>query len=123
MKLLQAIALLTIVLMTKSTVFSQTISQDSVKCFSYEQCRKIAKDLKRGEICDSISQNQELQLLNYQELFGNKNEEISLLNGKIDDQEKSLNVANLKLKVTKNVAKFGIPGAIIGGFFVGYFIK
>ena len=109
--------------MFKLTVFTQNISSDSVKCFSYEQCRKIAADLKKGEICDSISQNQELQILNFKEIL-RKDEEVILLNNeKIGRQEKELNTLNLKFKISKMTTKIGIPTAIIGGFFIGYLIK
>lgn len=123
MNYLRMIAVLITLLTTKSTVYSQNISQDSLKCFTYSQAKIIFKDLKRGEICDSISQLQALQLINFKDIVGNKEEEISLLNSKISDQKKSLNTSNLKLKVSKKISKFGIPSALIGGFILGIYIN
>lgn len=49
------IALLFIMLLTtKSTVYSQTILNDSLKCFTYEQARQIITDLRQLPIKDSI---------------------------------------------------------------------
>ena len=41
-------------LITKSTVHSQAISTDSLKCFTYEQARQIIIDLQQLPIKDSI---------------------------------------------------------------------
>ena len=41
-------------LITKSTVYSQTILNDSLKCFTYEQARQIITDLRQLPIKDSI---------------------------------------------------------------------
>jgi hypothetical protein len=41
-------------LTTKSTVYSQTILNDSLKCFTYEQARQIITDLRQLPIKDSI---------------------------------------------------------------------
>jgi len=41
-------------LTTKSIVYSQTILNDSLKCFTYEQARQIITDLRQLPIKDSI---------------------------------------------------------------------
>jgi hypothetical protein len=41
-------------LTTKSTVYSQTILNDSLKCFTYEKARQIITDLRQLPIKDSI---------------------------------------------------------------------
>lgn len=41
-------------LINKSIVHSQTISTDSLKCFTYEQARQIIADLQQLPIKDSI---------------------------------------------------------------------
>jgi len=105
------------------TVFTQNISKDSVKCFTYEQTRQIIKDLKKGEICDSISQTQGLQILNFTKIIKNDEEVILLNNEKIVRQEKELNTLNRKFKFSKMTSKIGLPTVLIGGFFVGYLLK
>jgi len=107
----------------KLTVFTQTISRDSVKCFTYEQSRQIIKDLKKGQICDSISQIQSLQIVNFTQIVENKNQEITIKDSQIFDKEKKINGLNLKLKLSKNLTKFGLPTALLGGFFVGFLVK
>lgn len=53
-KLLLILLLFTMLLTTKSTVYSQTILNDSLKCFTYEQARQIITDLRQLPIKDSI---------------------------------------------------------------------
>ena len=105
------------------TVFTQPISTDSVKCFTYEQARQIIKDLKKGQICDSISELRGLQIVNFNKIIQNKDQEISIKDSQILDKKTELDKANLKLKVSKNLSKFGIPTALLGGFFVGFLLK
>jgi len=107
----------------KLTVFTQTISRDSLKCFTYSEAKTIIIDLKKGVICDSISQIQGLQIVNFKEIITNKDEEIFIKNSQISDKEKNIKALNLKLKVYKKVSKFGIPTALIGGFFLGIYLN
>lgn len=123
MRNLKLILLLTVIISTKLIVFSQTISSDSVKCFSYEQAKTIIKDLKKGRLCDSISQIQALQIVNFKEVIQNKNSEITIKNSQFSAKSKELKTANLKLKISKNLSKFGIPTALLGGFLVGILVK
>ena len=53
-KLLLILLFFTMLLITKSTVHSQAISTDSLKCFTYEQARQIIVDLQQLPIKDSI---------------------------------------------------------------------
>ena len=111
-------------LMSKSTVYSQIISPtENYKCFTYEECRVMFKDIKRANIGDSIIQNQELQIINYKTILSNSNEQISLLNGQVTNKQKELNTANLKLKISKRLTTFGIPISLGLGFIVGIIIK
>ncbi len=104
------------------TACSQTTSADSL-CFSKEQAAKILKDIKRGQLCDSIVQSQELQIINFKTIIKNDNEQISLLTIDKLKKEKELKRAYLKLKISNNLVKFGIPVGIIGGFFLHSAIK
>lgn len=112
-----------VIMSLKLTAFTQNFSRDSVKCFSYEQARQIAKAIKKGEICDSISQIQGLQILNFKQIVDNNNRQIEIKDSQILTKNQELNTANLKLKVSKNLTKFGIPTALLGGFFVGFLLK
>ena len=53
-KLFLIVLLFIMLLTTKSTVYSQTILNDSLKCFTYEQARQIITDLRQLPIKDSI---------------------------------------------------------------------
>lgn len=110
-------------MLLKLTAFTQTISSDSIKCFTYEQSRKIIKDLKKGQLCDSISQNQALQIINFKSVVVNNDRQIEIKNGQISTQKTELNKKNLQLKVLKKVSKFGIPSAFLGGFLLAYLSK
>ena len=110
-------------LMSSSIVYSQTTLTDSLKCFSYSQAKQIMKDLKRGEICDSISQNQELQIINFKSILSKSNEQINLLQTNNDELNKSLLNANRRLKMSVSLTKYGIPIGIGAGFIVGILIR
>ena len=108
-----------------STLYSQPILTDDKKekCFTYEQAKQIFIDLKKGELCDSISQNQALQIINFKEVV-KKDLELDALNKKfIADQGKEINTANLKLKISKRLTFVGVPVALVGGFIFGVLIK
>jgi hypothetical protein len=118
MKYSKMTALLTILLMSSLTLCSQNTSKDSL-CFSKPQAVKILKDLKRLEYCDSITQNQAFQIINFKSISRKDFEIIALKNGKISRQEKEINTLGLKLKISKRLTLVGLPAAIIGGFLVG----
>jgi hypothetical protein len=104
------------------TACSQHTSTDSL-CFSKEQAAQILKDIKKGEICDSIRTNQALQIINFKDVVKKDNEIIHLHENRISVLEKDLNTANTKLKITKRIANFGIPIAIGGGFIIGILLN
>ena len=68
MKYIKLIALLIVILITSSTAFTQT-SSDSLKCFTYKQLKEITKELKRANLCDSITETQQLQIVHYKSIF------------------------------------------------------
>ncbi len=123
MRNLKLIVLLTAMMTIRLTAFTQTSSSDSVKCFTYEQARQIAKAIKHGEICDSISQNQALQIFNFIEVVKKDNAIILLNKDRISELEKDLKITNTKLKISKKLTMFGIPIAFGGGFLVGILLK
>jgi hypothetical protein len=71
------------------------------------------------EYCDSITQNQAFQIINFKSISRKDFEIIALKNGKISRQEKEINTLGLKLKISKRLTLVGLPAAIIGGFLVG----
>ena len=108
--------------MSSSIVCSQTILTDSL-CFSKEQAVKIMQDLKRLDYCDSITSNQQLQIINFKDVL-KVNDAIILENTKrLSEVTKTLNKTNLKLKISKRLSTIGIPVAITGGFLLGFIIK
>lgn len=100
------------------TVFSQTSSQDSIKCFTYEQARKIAAKIQKGEICDSIAQNQQLQILNFREIDEKHRQEIELHKGRVSDHLKTIKKQSIQLKISKRLTFVGVPVAFVLGYLV-----
>ena len=121
MKYMKLTVLLVIILTINSIAFTQT-SSDSIKCFSYEQAREIANKLKKSSLCDSISQNQALQIINYKSVVSKDFEIIAIQAAKVDKQQKSIKSLGLKLKVSKRLTFLGVPTAIIGGLVGGYIL-
>ena len=117
------IVLLTATILLRLTVFSQTSSNDSIKCFTYEQTRKITASIKKGVVCDSIAQNQSLQILNFKSIVRTSNEQLSLISTKLSDTERTLDKTMLKLKISKKLTTYGIPSALLGGFLIGILLK
>ena len=95
-------------LITKSTVHSQAILKDSLKCFTYEQARQIITDLQQLPIKDSI-----IYRLNSVVKIDStiiKSHEIV-----IEKQSRELIDKRLKiLRMKKNRKLFVIFGAILG---------
>ena len=54
--------------MSSSIAYSQTISNDSLKCFTYDQARKIITDLRKLPIKDSIISNQDSIISNMEKI-------------------------------------------------------
>lgn len=94
-----------------------SIKEDSI-CLFKEDARLIFKNLKLGEVCDSISKHQKehLQILKI-EISGYKEERKILIN-KNTESEKQLIRANRKVKILGFGVKFGIPIGIVGGFII-----
>lgn len=81
------------------------------------------KDLKRGEICDSIRGIQALQIHNFKEVVEKSEEQISILKLQNTDLTKDLDKSRLQLKAVKKVATYGIPGGLITGFILGILVS
>jgi len=81
------------------------------------------KDLKRLDICDSITQNQALQIINFKSIAEKDKEEIKLHINKINNQEKEINKISLKLKISKKLTIIGVPTAIVGGVIGGFILS
>jgi len=96
------------------TVCSQRTSTDSI-CFSKDQAKKILKDLKRLDFCDSITINQERQIINFKAVLHTDSTIIAENNKRLLEVTKTLNKANLKVKVLKKISFFGVPIAFGGG--------
>ena len=110
-----------VMIAASSTAHSQTTSKDSL-CFSKDQAAKILKDLKRGEVCDSIAQNQGLQIINFKEIVGKDKQQINLMKEHEMKLQEELNTTRLRLKINKKITSFGIPGAIAAGIIAGIII-
>ena len=112
-----------VILLINLTAFTQTTSRDSIKCFTYEQVRKITKDIKKGQLCDSISQHQSLQISHFKDVLKKDNLIISENNKRLSELKKHLNTANTKVNLLKKVSFFGIPVAIGGGILIGLILN
>ena len=111
--------LLTAILLISLTVSSQTSSNDSIKCFTYSQVRKITKEIKKGQLCDSISQLQELQIINFKDVLKKDNLIIKENNERLLEVTKELNATKTKLRISTRLTFFGVPIALGGGFLLG----
>jgi len=108
--------------MSSLILCSQTTSTDSLS-FSKEQAVKIMQDLKRLDLCDSINQNQELQIINFKEVL-KVNDKIILENKeRLAEVTKTLNNTKFKLKISKRLSTIGIPVAICGGAAIVLLLK
>jgi len=87
---------------------SQHISTDSI-CFSQEQAKKIMKDLKLLDICDSITQNQQLQISNFKDVLEKDSILLQLKDERMRELQKTLSINEKKLKVSVALNKWGIP--------------
>lgn len=98
------------------TVCSQNflVKGDSAT-FHLNEVKTLLKAAKQGEICDSISKNQHLQIINFKEVLSNKNKEIKLHKERISEVSKELKSTQLKLKISKKLSFYGIPIAFGGG--------
>lgn len=95
-------------LTTKSTVYSQTILNDSLKCFTYEQARQIITDLRQLPIKDSIIKK--LDSIIYVDSCV-----IEIQAKKVENQTTELIDKRAKiLRMKKNRKLFFIFGAILG---------
>jgi hypothetical protein len=112
MNIIKLIVLLTITLTCKSIVFSQNFSTDSLKCFTYSQVRKITAEIKKAEVCDSIIQTQQLQIINFKEVLSRDNQIILENNKRLSELTKQLNRTELKLKISKRLNFYGVPIAL-----------
>jgi len=107
--------------MSSSIAYSLTTSQDSL-CFSKPQAAKIMKDLSRLNLLDSITQIQQLQIVNFKTIVMALNDKSNLLHSNLSESNKQLKAANLKLKISSKINKFGIPTIFIGGIIGGFIL-
>ena len=94
------------------------IQEDSV-CLSASDARIIFKDLQLFNLCDSIRQNQSLQIKHFKSVLITDNQIISETNKRLLDVTKTLNTTKLKLKISKRLTFFGVPVAVGGGLLLG----
>ena len=105
------------------TAFTQTsLDSSQTKCFTYPQVKEITKAIKKGAICDSIAQNQELQIIHFKEVLKVNDNIIAENNKRLSEVIKERNKANTKLKTSVQITKFGIPFALGGGFIIGFLL-
>jgi hypothetical protein len=105
------------------TAFSQTsLDSNRVKCFTYEQLKEITKAIKKGVICDSIAQNQELQILHFKDVLKVNDNIILENNNRLTEVIKQRDKTKSKLKTSIQITKFGIPLSLGAGFFIGFML-
>ena len=111
-----------VITLTSLTASSQTSSRDSLKCFTYEQAREIAKAIKHGQICDSISQNQALQIINFKTIVKKDEDQITIMKAQEEKIQDELDKTRLRLRLNKKITSFGLPGAAAVGIILGILI-
>ena len=111
-----------ITLLARLTVFTQTTSNDSLKCFTYAQVRLITSDLQKKVICDSVVVFQDIQIKGFKDVLTLDEQIIAKNNKRLLELTKTLNTTKLKLKISTNLSKFGIPFSIGGGFIIGFLL-
>ena len=122
MNIIRLTLLLVITLLARLTVFSQTTSSDSLKCFTYAQVRLITSDLQKKVICDSVVVFQDIQIKGFKDVLTLDEQIIAKNNKRLLELTKTLNKTNKKLKFSANLSKFGIPFSIGGGFIIGFLL-
>ena len=108
MKLFLTMLLLIVLQLSSLTVCSQRTSTDSI-CFSVTQAKTIMKDLKRLDYCDSITFNQQTQIMNFKDIIDLDNRIITEDRKMQLELTKTINKANIKIKVLKRISIYGIP--------------
>ena len=94
--------------MSKSTVYSQTISNDSLKCFTYAEAKKIITDLRQLPIKDSII-NRLDSIVKIDSVIIHKHEVV------ISKQRESIQIKDSKINgLKKNRKLFVIFGGLLG---------
>ena len=95
-------------LTNKLIPYSQITSSDSIKCFTYEQARKIIADLRQLPVKDSIIKRQD-SIITIDELVITSHEK------RIDSQHQELFKKEVKItKMKKNRKLFFIFGGLLG---------
>lgn len=114
---------MTLQLFLTCVVFSQnTLTTDSV-CLSNEEAKVVFKDLKKGQVCDSIMNVQQNYIENMKSILKGYKEETTILIDKNTEAERKLMWSNKKVKILGFTVKFGIPVGIAGGFILATVIK
>jgi len=105
-------------------VCSQTTFQkeDSI-CFSGPDAKILIKDLKRGEICDSIMTTQQSLIEDMKSILKGYKEETDILIEQNAETERKLTVSNRKIKILGFTVKFGIPIGLATGFVLATSLK
>jgi len=67
------------------------------------------KDLKRLDYCDSITFNQQTQIMNFKDIIDLDNRIITEDRKRQLELTKTINKANIKIKVLKRISIYGIP--------------
>lgn len=107
-KLFWIVLFFTMLLITKSTVHSQAISTDSLKCFTYEEARQIITDLQQLPIKDSIIDRYD-SIVRISDTIIKRHEIL------INNQYKTIKSKSLKIDSLKKNRKYLIIfGSIIG---------
>ena len=109
MNIIRLTLLLVITLLARLTVFSQTTSSDSLKCFTYAQVRLITSDLQKKVICDSVVVFQDIQIKGFKDVLTLDEQIIAKNNKRLLELTKTLNTTKLKLKISKRLTLYGVP--------------
>lgn len=119
-KLLRIAFLFGILIVTIGTVSGQLLIHPNCKAIHYtdEQDMRCLECLLNFSERDSLLQRLFVNDMECDSIIGWSNEQKSIVTIQLSKKTKQLNRANLKLKISGNLVKFGIPGGVILGFFL-----
>ncbi len=103
----------------------QSLIQDSCTGIHYtenqdKRCNEcLVNRVKKDSIINRLLKDSYL----VDSIFNASNEQKSVLLVQLDDKERSLDKANLRLKISRTINKFGIPGGVLAGILIGILIN
>jgi hypothetical protein len=95
--------------------------EDSV-CLTAEDARVIFKDLQLFQLCDSIRENQAMQIVHFKNAYKADQQQILLHMNRLSEMDKKLLKTQKKLQISRKLSTFGMPIAFGAGILTTFLI-